>query len=59
MDIFASNGAGADSRAIVSIRVANIDGLIQEYDVRMRIPAEWVVSCVATIVSDTTRTQFE
>jgi hypothetical protein len=59
MDILASNWTSADSFAAVSVGIPNINGLIQEYDICIRVPTERVMSCVVPVVSDAARSKFE
>jgi hypothetical protein len=59
VNILSSDRARVDSTAIFRVRESNVNGLVEEDDVCVGIPAVRVKSRVGALVSDVTRTKFE
>jgi len=59
IDILSSEVAGIYVVAILGIREANVDRLIKEDDIRMRIPAIGIERRIVTAIGDTARTELE
>lgn len=59
VDIFTCNRAGIDRSTVISVRVTNIDRLIEEDDVGMAIPAVGVACGVLSVVGDVAWPEFE
>lgn len=59
MDVFASGRTSADSRTIVSIRIADVHRLVKKEKIGVCVPAIRIVRCVMPFIGDTTRSEFE
>jgi len=59
IDILSSEVAGIYVVAILGIREANVDRLIKEDDIRMRIPAIGIERRIVTAIGNTARTELE
>jgi hypothetical protein len=59
VDVFSSDWAGGDSRAVVGVGVANVDRLVEEYYVCKVGPAVRVEGGVLPFVSDAAWPKFE
>ena len=56
--VFPGRGAAVDLGAIIGVRVSDVDRLVEEEDVALRIPRVLVV-CHGRLVGNLARTQFE
>ena len=59
VDILPCHGAGIDCGTVVSIRKADIDRLVEEYDICMVVPTVWVMGCVSAFFRDATGSELE
>jgi len=59
VNVFTGNRASINGRITVSIRVTNVDRLIQEYDICTMIPTEMVESCVMALIDDAAGTELK
>jgi hypothetical protein len=59
VDVLASNGGVVHGRAVVRVRVPDINGLVQEDDVGVGVPRMRVERGVLAVVGNAARTQFE
>jgi hypothetical protein len=57
--VLARDGRRVDGRAVVRVRVANIDWLVEEDDVRVCVPRVRVVRRVLALSCDAARAQLE
>lgn len=59
VDVFARDRARVDCRSVARVRVSDVDGLVKEDDIGMRVPAVVVVGEAIAPVGDAARAQFE
>lgn len=59
MNVFTGNRARINGGITVSIRVTDVDRLIQEYDICTMVPAEMVESCVMALIDDVAGAEFK
>ena len=57
--VLARDWAGVDGTPILDVRVTHIDGLVEEYDVSIRVPAVGVRNCGCAVIGYATGTKFE
>ena len=51
--VFTRDWAGVDGTPILNIRVSHIDGLVEEYNVGVCVPAMWVVGRGGAVLGNT------
>jgi len=59
VNVFTGNRARINGGITVSIRVTDVDRLIQEYDICTMVPAEMVESCVMALIDDVAGAEFK
>jgi len=59
VNVFTGNRARINGCITVSIRVTDVDRLIQEYDICTMIPAEMVESYVMALIDDAAGTELK
>lgn len=59
VDVLSNDRAVVDCRSVISVGETNVDGLVEEDDVGLGIPAEFVESYILSAVCDSAGTEFE
>lgn len=59
VDVLARDGSGADGCALVCVREADVDGLVEKDDVGVGVPGVLVIGNVGTAVGNGARAELE
>jgi len=57
--VLARDRARVDSGPVIGVGESDVDGLVEEDDVRVGVPAEWVVRDIGTVLADGARSELE